>query len=41
MVSQWSSLDYFKAAMQGKLKTEILSLLSLIAALPEEQLSVI
>ena len=41
MVSQWPTLNYFRDAMQGKLKTEILSLLSLIATLPEEQLSVI
>lgn len=41
MISQWPILCYFRKAIQGKLKAEILELLSLIASLPEEQLAVI
>ena len=41
MIAQWPVLCYFRYALGTDLKSEILSLLSLIAKLPEEQLAVI
>ncbi|MBR5961133.1 MAG: phosphotransferase [Clostridia bacterium] len=41
MIAQWPVLCYFRYALGTDLKHEILSLLSLIAELPEEQLAVI
>ena len=41
MIAQWPVLCYFRYALCTDLKSEILSLLSLIAELPEEQLAVI
>lgn len=38
MVAQWPVFCYFRACIRGKLKSEILEMLSLIAELPEEQL---
>ena len=38
MVAQWPVFCYFRACIRGRLKSEILEMLSLIAELPEEQL---
>ncbi|MBP5729144.1 MAG: phosphotransferase, partial [Clostridia bacterium] len=38
MTAQWPVFCYFRACIRGKLKSEILEMLSLIAELPEEQL---
>ena len=38
MLAQWPVFCYFRACIRGKLKSEILEMLSLIAELPEEQL---
>ena len=38
MTAQWPVFCYFRACIRGRLKSEILEMLSLIAELPEEQL---
>ncbi len=40
MTAQWPTLCFFKSALSGPLREEILSLLTLIASLPEERLTV-
>ena len=38
MIAQWPTLCFFQDAIKGTLKSEILELLSMIAALPEDQI---
>ena len=40
MTAKWPALCYFRECMKGALRNEILEMLSLIAAIPEEQLFV-